>query len=110
METAVLNELFLGVLKLLTLVIAFLFIRYGAPWLKAIGVYQNLEVIARLAQEAYVWVERLAPEWKIKGEDKMAKAKEYLLARLTEKGITVTEDQMRAVIESVWMEYNPDKY
>lgn len=109
MDTNTLNEILLIVLKALGAILTVLFYRYGLPWLKASGYAQQLAVVARLAKEAYVWVEVQAPELKLKGEHKLQMAIDYLDARLVERGITVSVDQMRAVIEDVWLEYNPTK-
>ena len=95
------------VVELFALVIVAIITRYAIPAVQAYIGAERLTMLTQLAKEAYAFVEAQAPQLKIKGEEKLALATDYLNARLAERKIPVTVDQVRAAIESAWLEQNP---
>lgn len=93
------------VIELIALVIVAIITRYVIPAVQAYIGAERLAMLAQLAREAYAFVEAQAPDLKIKGEQKLAMATEYLNARLAERKIPVTVDQVRAAIEAAWLEH-----
>lgn len=94
------------VVRLVATVAVVLLTRYAIPAVEAYAGAKRMEAIQLLAHEAYAFVEARAPELPIKGRQKLEMALAYLSARLAERRMTMTAEQMRAVIESVWLEYN----
>jgi hypothetical protein len=62
------------------------------------------EQLHRIASEAFAYAETVFRDYG--GEQKLAEAKGYLLQRLNALGITLTDAEIRAVIEKVVLEYN----
>ena len=99
------EEIVLIILQALLAIIGVLVTRWLVPTMQAYIGAERLATIAHLAHEAFAWVEAQAPELGIKGREKLQMALEYLAARLAERGINITADQMRAAIETVWLQY-----
>jgi hypothetical protein len=103
----VLNEVMPHLVRLVTTIVVVLLTRWAIPAVEAYIGATKLDTIKRLAREAYAFVEAQAPQLLINGQQKLDMALAYLDARLAERHIPVTTEQMRAVIEEVWLEYNP---
>jgi hypothetical protein len=100
------DEIFLIVFRALVGILAVVLTRYAIPAAEAYIGAQRLATLKNLAREAYAFVEAQAPHLLIVGQAKLDMALDYLDARLTERRINVTTDQMRGVIEEVWLEYH----
>ena len=95
------------IVELLALIIVAVITRFAIPAVQAYVGAERLAMLTQLAKEAYAFAEKHAPELKLKGEEKLEMATDYLNARLAERRIPVTVEQVRAAIEAAWLEYNP---
>lgn len=95
------------ILQVLALFIAWVIKGHVIPYLRVKLGVERLEAIARIAREAYAFVEVQAPELHLQGKQKLEMAIAYVNARLAELHLSVTVEQIRAAIEDVWLEYNP---
>jgi hypothetical protein len=109
MPTEIITELWLKGIAFVFTVLAAITVYVVLPYIRTrIGV-DRLQTLALLAKEAYAFVEAQAPELLIHGQAKLDMAVEYLNARLAERRIPVTVDQIRAAIESAWLEQRLDE-
>ena len=103
----VVNEVMPQIARLVASVVVILLTRWVIPAVTAYAGAKRIETLKALARAAYAFVEVQAPELKIAGEQKLALAMEWMNQRLAAMHLTITVDEMRAVIEEVWLEYNP---
>ena len=97
------------VVELLALIIVAVITRWAIPAVQAHISAERLAMLAQLAREAYAFVEAQAPALHLKGVEKLQMATDYLNARLAERKIPVTVEQLRGAIEEAWLDYNIDK-
>ena len=71
---------------------------------KLLTKYINDKTKEKVAKNAVRFVEQVYKD--LHGEDKLAEAIDAAVAMLAEKGITVTELEMRVLIESAVLEFN----
>lgn len=73
-------------------------------WIEVRTTDQQRETLHKIAQEAYAFVEA---QFRGSGsERKLEEAKAYLLHRLNTLGFSLTDEEIRAVIEKAWLEFS----
>ncbi len=96
-----------GALVLLLQAAGLVLALYVRPWIKARVSAAQLEVAQELAGAAYALGETAYGA--LDGGEKMEQALVWMAARLKERGIVMGADEVRALVEDVWLVYNQDR-
>lgn len=101
-----LNNLGNLLLDIVTLIVIYALLQIKGllmKWINAHTTVKQRDALHRMADEAFSFAKTVYAD--SNGLDKLVAATAYLSSRLKEKGITVTDEEMRAVIEKARLAY-----
>lgn len=103
--TEIVVNAFAGVLVILFGIV----VKNVREYLKAEFGKTGLKIAEILARNTVRTIEQIYKDKDIHGEEKFNKAKESLLIQLRQKGVKITDEQLKAIVESAVREMNENR-